>query len=101
MKINKQFTPTFPNTFFSSEGGLGVRRARKTSRCARFQQRTGGSPGGKAPLDLDIFFDHPEKIGHEVGFTDMTDLHGKWIQRIVFGNKDYTLQAHRGSFKSS
>ena len=52
-------------------------------------------------MDLDIFFDHPEKIGHEVGFTDMTDLHGKWIQRMVFGNKDYTLQAHRGSFKSS
>ena len=52
-------------------------------------------------MDLDIFFDHPEKIGHEVGFTDMTVLHGKWIQKMVFGNKDYTLQAHRGSFKSS
>lgn len=52
-------------------------------------------------MDLDIFFDHPEKIGHEVGFTDMTNLQGKWIQKMVFGNKDYTLQAHRGSFKSS
>ena len=52
-------------------------------------------------MDLDIFFDHPEKIGHEVGFTDMTVLHGKWIQKMVFGKKDYTLQAHRGSFKSS
>ena len=52
-------------------------------------------------MDLDIFFDHPEKIGHEVGFTDMTDLHGKWIKQMVFGSGDYTLQAHRGSYKSS
>lgn len=44
---------------------------------------------------------HPEKIGHAVGFTDMTALHGEWIREIVFGTEDYTLQAHRGSFKSS
>ena len=50
---------------------------------------------------LDDLFDHPEKIGHEVGFSDMTDLHGKWIQKMVFSEKDYTLQAHRGSYKSS
>ena len=68
-----------------------------------FNQSDRRGQGGdrKAPLDLDIFFDHPEKIGHEVGFTDMTNLHGKWIQKMVFGNKDYTLQAHRGSFKSN
>ena len=53
------------------------------------------------PIDLNIFFDHPEKIGREVGFKDLTRLHGKWIKRMVFGTKDYTLQAHRGSFKSS
>ena len=52
-------------------------------------------------MDLDIFFDHPEKIGHEVGFTDLVKMHGDWIKRMVFGTKDYTLQAHRGSFKSS
>ena len=52
-------------------------------------------------MDLDVFFDHPEKIGHEVGFTDMTPLHGEWIKNMVFGVEDYTLQAHRGSYKSS
>lgn len=52
-------------------------------------------------LDLAVFFDHPEQIGHEVGFTDMTPLHGKWIKEMVFGREDYTLQAHRGSYKSS
>ena len=44
---------------------------------------------------------HPEKIGIRVGFRDMTRLHGKWIREIVFGKTDYTLQAHRGSYKSS
>ena len=50
---------------------------------------------------LDTLFDHPEELGREVGFTDMTELHGKWIRKMVFSGKDYTLQAHRGSFKSS
>ena len=52
-------------------------------------------------MDLDVFFDHPEAIGREVGFRDLTKLHGKWIRQMVFGSGDYTLQAHRGSFKSS
>ena len=54
-----------------------------------------------AELDLAVFFEHPEQIGHEVGFTDMTALHGTWIKNMVFGDGDYTLQAHRGSYKSS
>lgn len=44
---------------------------------------------------------HPEKIGIKVGFRDLTPLHGEWIREIVFGTGDYTLQAHRGSYKSS
>ena len=63
--------------------------------------RRGQGGDRKAPLDLNIFFDHPEMIGHEVGFTDLEKMHGDWIKRMVFGTKDYTLQAHRGSFKSS
>ena len=43
----------------------------------------------------------PEVFGHEVGFTDLTRLHGEWIWEMVFGKEDYTLQAHRGSYKSS
>ena len=46
-------------------------------------------------------FDHPEHLGHEVGFVDMGELHGQWIKKMVFGSEDYTLQAHRGSYKSS
>ena len=50
---------------------------------------------------LDLFFDHPEQIGREVGFRDLTPMHGDWIEKMVFGTKDYTLRAHRGSFKFS
>lgn len=45
--------------------------------------------------------EHPEILGHQVGFTDLTPLHGMWIRQMVFGAGDYTLQAHRGSYKSS
>ena len=44
---------------------------------------------------------HPEGLGRKVGFEDLTPLHGEWIREIVMGVGDYTLQAHRGSYKSS
>ena len=50
---------------------------------------------------LQVLFDHPQYLGIEVGFADLTELHGKWIRQMVFGSGDYTLQAHRGSYKSS
>ena len=43
----------------------------------------------------------PEKVGWAVGFRDLTHLHGEWISEMVIGTGDYTLQAHRGSYKSS
>ena len=50
---------------------------------------------------LDLLFDHPEQLGREVGFKDLRGLHGQWIRKMVFSGEDYTLQAHRGSYKSS
>ena len=44
---------------------------------------------------------HPELVGREAGFRDLLPLHGRWIREMVFGSEDYTLQAHRGSYKSS
>ena len=44
---------------------------------------------------------HPEEVGRQIGFSDLTDLHGEWIREMVWGKEDYTLQAHRGSYKSS
>ena len=51
--------------------------------------------------DLRILLEHPEQIGIGVGFADLTPMHGEWIRQMVFGEEDFTLQAHRGSYKSS
>lgn len=48
-----------------------------------------------------LIYDYPEQIGVEVGFRDLKQIHGEWIREIVWGTGDYTLMAHRGSFKSS
>ena len=45
--------------------------------------------------------ENPEKIGWAVGFRDLTEMHGEWIREMVYGTEDYTLLAHRGSYKSS
>ena len=55
----------------------------------------------KAEEMVQFIMEHPEAVAHEVGFSDMTPLHGQWLQEMVFGSEDYTLQAHRGSYKSS
>ena len=44
---------------------------------------------------------NPEWVGRKVGFKDLTPMHGEWIRHMVCGEGDYTLQAHRGSYKSS
>lgn len=44
----------------------------------------------------------PYKIAREVGFADVKAYpHNEWMREIMFGKTDYTLMAHRGSYKSS
>ena len=43
----------------------------------------------------------PVVIGRAVGFKDLTDLHNEWLKKWLWGDKDITLQAHRGSYKTS
>ena len=50
---------------------------------------------------LEGFLEHIEELAGEVGFKDLTSLHAEWIREMVKGTGDYTLQAHRGSYKSS
>lgn len=45
---------------------------------------------------VDILSTVPYKYGHAVGFTKLAEIHNEWIQRMVFGHGDETLQAHRG-----
>ena len=50
---------------------------------------------------IEYYVEHPEELGRQVGFKDLTPLHGEWIREMINGEGDYTLQAHRGSYKSS
>lgn len=46
--------------------------------------------------------DYPFLIAQDVGFTDVRKFpHNRWMRNILFGTSDYTLMAHRGSYKSS
>ena len=44
---------------------------------------------------------YPDEIGRRVGFKDLTKMHREWMLNMIRGEGDYTLQAHRGSYKSS
>lgn len=43
----------------------------------------------------------PYKIGHFVGFKDLTQLHNEWLRFFLYGETDLTLLAHRGSYKTT
>ena len=43
----------------------------------------------------------PYRIGHKVGFTKLNELNNKWILEMIKGEEDYTLQAHRKSYKTT
>lgn len=50
---------------------------------------------------LDLIYEEPYKIGHWVGFADLTELHNDWIRDFLFAEQDQTLLAHRGSYKTT
>ena len=50
---------------------------------------------------LDLLWNEPYKIGHWVGFKDITTLHNEWLRSFLYADKDQTLLAHRGSYKTT
>lgn len=50
---------------------------------------------------LDLIWCEPFKIGHWVGFKDLTYLHNEWLHNFLFEKEDQTLQGHRGSYKTT
>lgn len=51
---------------------------------------------------VELMVKHPAKLGRSLGFTLLTDdLHNGWIVDMVTGEDDETLQAHRGSYKTT
>lgn len=43
----------------------------------------------------------PYILGRHLGFTKLTPLNNEWIIDMVYGKEDETLQAHRGSYKTT
>ena len=50
---------------------------------------------------LDYLTNYPADLGRIVGFTDFTEMHNGWIKKMILTRDDFTLQAHRGSFKTT
>ena len=50
---------------------------------------------------LDLLYYEPYKIGHWVGFHDLTELHNEWLRSFLYAEEDQTLLAHRGSYKTT
>lgn len=50
---------------------------------------------------VNFLLERPADFGRLVGFTKLGDLHNGWIQDMVRGQDDETLQAHRGSYKTT
>lgn len=48
-----------------------------------------------------LLLNEPVKIGYAVGFDKLTALHNRWIVDMIRGTNDKTLQAHRGSYKTT
>lgn len=45
---------------------------------------------------------NPCIVANSIGFKDVVpNPHNEWMHEIIYGKEDYTLMAHRGSYKSS
>ena len=44
---------------------------------------------------------NPVVVGRQLGFNLLTELHNRWIMDMFNGVSDSTLQAHRGSYKTT
>lgn len=44
---------------------------------------------------------NPLRLGRELGYKDLTELHARWMHDMLTSAEDMTLQAHRGSYKTT
>lgn len=50
---------------------------------------------------IDLLRKKPYRLGHLVGFNKLQPLHNEWMVEMINGKDDITLQAHRGSYKTT
>lgn len=53
------------------------------------------------PKTIQAIIDEPILFAHMLGYDKLTPLHNRWIRKLMFSKEDYTLQAHRESYKTS
>ena len=51
--------------------------------------------------EAELIRNEPYRVGHWLGFTDLTELHNTWLLDWLYGTEDSTTQAHRGSYKTT
>ncbi|MBQ2990905.1 MAG: hypothetical protein IJD60_06410 [Clostridia bacterium] len=53
-------------------------------------------------IALEYMTQHPASLGRSLGYRDLRDdLHGVWMREMLEASEDMTLQAHRGSYKTT
>lgn len=50
---------------------------------------------------LQMLWERPVELGHWVGLDKLNDLHNEWLRAFLYNQEDQTLQAHRGSYKTT
>lgn len=45
--------------------------------------------------------EHPSRYAYMMGFDRLNQTHDEWLRRILYGHGDWTLQAFRGSYKTT
>ena len=50
---------------------------------------------------IEFLRDRPVKYAHLLGFDKLTGIHNDWIREMLLGKEDFTLEAHRGSYKTT
>lgn len=50
---------------------------------------------------INFMLNSPDRYARLLGFNKLTDIHRNWIMDMVKGKEDETLQAHRGSYKTT
>lgn len=50
---------------------------------------------------LNLISKSPVTIGQWEGYSLLTDLHNEWLREFLFSTEDVSIQAHRGSYKTT
>lgn len=53
-------------------------------------------------IAMTYMLEHPAALGRRLGYSRLRDeLHGQWMRQMLSATQDMTLQAHRGSYKTT